>query len=229
MPLTFDTLPLTETGADSTHFVVEMKGAAAETGAGAGLTGADLALTPFGTVGAASSDWRAVSAAGGFAVTAPWADAFIRNSTGFAFLWHMRNVGGDGRLVRLAGTSPSAFTFSLYAGTSPILTCSALNLFGSSVSPELSARGDLFPASGEFFILSSVDYTNELAFFGISLGAVQPANLVDFAFYTVSTAPQAPLASTLSLTYANIVGAADSPAFSIKSVTAKKGPSVTLA
>lgn len=234
MPLNFDTLPLTEAGADATHFVCEMKGGsnANETGVGAGLTGANLDLTRFGTVGAASSDWRAVSANSGFDITSAFADAFIRNAGGFAILWHGKDVGGDGQLMRWYSSSPSVLSILITAGTKTDLECRGDAKFGNIASFYSAARTNFWPASGEFFVLYSVDYTNELAFVGVSVSSTQPTKLTDFDFYSVSTAAQAPIASsiTLAANYFGLVGNnLAGAAFSIKSVTAKLGPSVSLA
>jgi hypothetical protein len=236
MPLNFETLPLTEAAADATNFVCEFKGGANanETGVGGGLAGANLDFTCFGTVGAASSDWRAVSAASGFNVTSAWADAFIRNASGFSILWHVKDIGGDGSLAYLYSTSPSVFMIQLQAGTYVANVFQGLGKFGGQFTLCLAVRGDQYPAADELWILGSVDYTNGLMFHGLSVGSTQPIKLADFDTYFVSSNPQAPLASTITLTngYTSLVGASSAPtnpAFSIKSVTAKLGASVTLA
>jgi hypothetical protein len=172
-----------------------------------------------------------VSASSGFNITSTWADTFLRNAGGFSMLWHMSNVGGDGYISRMESSSPSELSIRCLAGASPGLYCQGTAKFGMTLSPYLAARGDLFPAAGEFFILNSIDYTNGLAFIGISLGATQPADLLDFDAWAVSLAPQAPPASavTLNAGYLSAVGWSSGAAFSIKSLTAKKGASVTLA
>jgi len=234
MPLAFETLPLTEAEADATYFVCEMKGGANanETGVGGGLTGANLDLTRFGTVGAASSDWRDVSAASGFNVTSAWANAFVRNASGFTILHHMKNCGGGGALFYLYSESPSTLYLRLNAN---VFGAYGYGKFGISLNTSTATLGDLLPTANEFWTLASVDYINELAFVGISSGVDQPAALTDFTVYGVSTLPQAPIASaiTLSADFFSLVGAAaatgeQNPAFSIKSITAKLGASVTL-
>lgn len=233
MPLNFETLPLTEVGADATHFVCEMKGSGTETGVGAGLAGADLDLTPFGTVGAASSDWRAVSAASGFNITSAFINAFVRNASGFTILHHMKNCGGSGALFYLNSEVPSNLYIRLN-GTN--FWAYGTGKFGVSLGVPTATLGDFLPTADEFWSLLSVDYINELAFVGVSVGLTQPAALADFPAYGVSALPQAPIASAITL-YANffgLVGATaatgeQNPTFSIKSVTAKLGASVTLA
>lgn len=234
MPLAFETLPLTEAEADATYFVVEMAGGsdANEIGVGGGLDETNRTLTRFGTVGASSSGWRAVSAASGFNITSAWADAFIRNSTGFSMLWHMKNCGGTGALAYLNSESPSMM-YTLFGQS--VFWAYGTAKYGMNLSPQSATPADIFPSADEFYALISVNYTNELFFAGVSVGATQPSSLADFALYGVSTAAQAPIASaiTLSANFFSLVGATaasglQNPAFSIKSVTAKLGASVTL-
>ena len=237
MPLNFDTLPITEAASDADHFVCEFPGGSNtnETGAGGGLSGADLVFTRFGTVGAASSGWRAVSTSSGFSITDTWVDTFVRNAAGCAMLWHMKDVGGNGNIIYVYGVSPSILGIYTTVGTSNSINFYGATKFGIGMSPNCASRGDLWPASGEFWILCSVDYTNDLAFVGVAAGTAQPTKLTDFDAYAVSVTPQAPLASAITLMtgqkniIGNVVVTPVNPTFSVKSVTAKKGASVTLA
>lgn len=234
MPLIFDPLPETELTSDAANFVCEFPGGndASETGAGGGLAGANLVLTRFGAVGAASSGWRAVSANGGFNITSAWVDAFVRNASGFAMLWHLKNVTTAGSLFYLDSSSPSALEIYCTTTTNAYVTCKGTARFGVQGSLGLPTVTDLFPSSGELFILMSVDYTNGLSFVGVSIGNTQPSVLSDFDWYCALPADQITIASTITLTagYLGIIGRASSgAAFSVKSITARKGPSVSLA
>ena len=236
MPLNFDPLPTTEAASDANNFVCEFVGVANanETGVGGGLSGADLTLTRFGTVGAASSGWRTASANSGFSVTSAWVDTFLRNSTGFAILYHFKDMTTVGDLANLYGSSPTEFGVLIRATSTSVNTqFSGAGKFGISATAYTTGIADLLPVTGEFFILGSVDYTNNLSFVGISVSSVQPTKLSDFDFYSANISAQDPLASTMTLTagLTGLVGRATTggAAFSIKSVTARKGPSVSLA
>jgi len=86
-------LPYTEAAADANTFVCEFLGGANanETGVGMGLTGADLVLTQVGSVGASSGGFRALTAAQGFACTAPFAAAFL-NTAEWTYALRMKSA-----------------------------------------------------------------------------------------------------------------------------------------
>jgi len=235
----FETLPETEAGADATHFVVEMAGGsnANETGVGGGLTGANLDLARFGTVGASSSGWRALSAQSGFGVTDTFVDTFLRNAAGFALLYHLKdfNFASPVRVLTMQGTSPAFFQIDIIGGAGTSLVAGCAEKWGIQFYDYQGAANDVFPASGEAYLLLSVDFTSELQFLGVSNGTVQPTKIDDFKIAAYGKRTIAPAASAMSCTAGlnNIIGVNSgiytSAPFSIKSITAMLGPSVTIA
>lgn len=240
MPLIFEELPITKAAADATHFVSEADNSAGGnlTGVGAGLSGADLVFTQTGTVDAASAGWTSIAANKGFTVTNTFIDTFMRNATGFSMLWHLKNTTAAASattaiLVYMAGTSPANWqNFASGITTQAQLITQMIGKFGTNLVCQSATPADILPASSEFYVLESNDYTNDLSFVGISVGATQPTKLTDFVVYAVSTAAQTVPASAVSCTADTnyVLGySTGGAAFSFKSFTAKLGPSVTLA
>ena len=239
MDLKFETLPITEAAADASHFVVEADNTAGGnlTGVGGGLAGSDLVFTQFNSVAAASGGWTDLAAQKGFGATNTFIDTFLRNSTGFAFLWHLRNFSfaSQARVVTMSGTSPVAWGIDAHSSGGAYMQAGVSGKFGIQASDYYGGANDVFPSAAEAWMLLSVDYSNELAFFGVAQGTTQPDRLNDFIFYGVTGRAIAPPASAVSATAGlnNIIGANSSPYFSgalgFKSFTAKKGASVTRA
>lgn len=237
MEYNFADLPITEAAADANHFVVEAAGGANanETGVGGGLTGANLDLTRFGTVGAVSSGWRAISALGGFSVTNTFIDTFLRNSTGFAILWHLKdfNFATYARVLTMSGTSPVAWSIDVLSSGYASISAGCTAKWGVTAIDFYGGANDVFPASGEAWVLLSVDYVGELTFFGVAQGATKPTKVSEFILAGVAGRAIAPAASAMTATAAfnNILGvnsgAYTSAPFSFKSITAKLGPAVT--
>lgn len=100
-------IPVTEDAANDDTYVCAFTGGANETGVGGGLTGADLVLTPFGTVPAAVDGYRAVTHPNGFAATAALWGVLGGQPTGTLMMllkeWAPR-VDGAGGIAELSYT-----------------------------------------------------------------------------------------------------------------------------
>jgi len=115
-------LPTTVATANANTFVCQFLGGAGanETGAGLGLTGADLVFTQYGNPGASSGGWRACSTTAGFNCTQGLLDAGllglewtlalqVRNAIGYVY--DLTGVP-DARLYSYEGNSASSNIYS---------------------------------------------------------------------------------------------------------------------
>lgn len=237
--LRFAAMPITEAKADANNYVVEFDGTANETGVGGGLTGANLVLTDTNTVGDASGGWRKFTGGGQmhFVPTLAWLNKFTRNAAGFGLLYHLKDFNFA------AGNEIAYFVGLVTAEWSPILEItnggcyiydSEDKKFGVS-AVDVAATWTALPASGEAWVLFSLDYANNLGFCGVSIGATQPAKITDFAYFGMNMRAQDPNDADITGFYTNrsaIVGynaGASCADFYIKSLTATLYPPVTYA
>ncbi len=207
-------------------------------GANITLTGADLVFVQSGSVGASVAGWTPIvdGSSQYFSPTVPWMNQFSRNAAGFSILQHLRNfnatLSGPKYLAFLMSASNvTAIQQSVDSGFL-LISNKSKEFCGSVATGYSSALSDLLPTSGEVYILNSVDYANNLAFSGVSVGATQPSSLSDFALFCITETTQA-MPPAISGFYAGprscIIGSYNSNALGmeVKSLTCRLGPSVT--
>lgn len=236
--LSFSPLPEAESAADANNYVAEFNEGATTnvTGVGGGLAGADLVLTQSGGVGASVGGWTPISDGSSqkFTPTVAWVNNFVTNASGFSLLWHLRNFNAsltaNRNLFTVLDSTGNLRIESYIPSSGYVFEVRETGSYGAQFNSTSSDWSSILPSADDVYILSSVDYTNDVAFFGLSVGSDQPGALTDFSIYSISCAGQSAPSSIASFV-ANrdaIIGSGSSDALGleIKSLTARLGPSV---
>lgn len=104
-------IPITEATADANTFVCEFTGGvgASETGAGGGLTGADLVLTANGSPAGVSGGFRALDGTDDFFISTAAMLAAMLSGDQWTIMWRVKNWAHNATakyLARIAATNP---------------------------------------------------------------------------------------------------------------------------
>ena len=92
---------------------------------------------------------------------------------------------------------------------------------------------EAFPLSDDLFFLVSMDYANNLCFFGLSHGSTQPTSFDDFFIagtntYSAALGAAVTAAGTFRIMGGVTISSSKSRGCDVKSITAAKFPSVTM-
>ena len=194
----FVPLPIIQADADEDSYVVDAVGAAGTnlTGAGGGLTGADLVLTQYNAVGTDGVN-RVIAdnSLQGFVGTYGLYNLAYNSPNGFTFVHRIKDLSLSQYHNRICNLwlgdeiAGDQFLYSVTPSDTAKMAASISTLLGAGIC---SAPGVVFPeAEQSYMIILSMDYQSGSCFAGIKIDDdVFPKSLGEFALFAINQLPK---------------------------------------